>query len=534
MDANLTKYKKLFIGIGVTLGVLALWHLYYVTIAIKATGHDFLLNEYGMLALGLSMLALCVGIFLLCTERSVTGIWLIAFLLLGISCMRVMPGLSAPDEPAHYISAYYLSNQLMMAEADDEEGHVYIRAKDAAIEDVQNEREQYLAGEIEACEIFGQEPLEKNYFEARKWENLHPCSDTGMTTSTRIRVETTPLVYLPQAIGITIARILGTGSMTLLTLAKLCNLIAFAAMAYWAINRMPFGKELMMASTLLPMTINLAASMSYDAMLIGCIYMFTAEVFHLAYGEEKVGWKNIVLLAVLLAVMSPCKMVYCIVTALLLFIPKEKYESRGMMAAAWAICIAAALGSIILVNAMTISRYATAAGNELVWAGGEEGFTAGYVIRHPVQTIRMVYDTFLWNGGYYHQTMIGAYLGNTNESLDVPYIIIMIITAALVIIGLKARKISGKNKIIIAAIAVILMGLLMGSMLIGWTPLSSMSILGVQGRYFIPVLPLLLLLLPNEAVTVNGDNAVKISLFIIIACDAFAFFRMYSMVCLHV
>jgi len=548
--------------VGGILAVLALWHLYYVVIAMQQTGHDFLLNEYGMLALGLVMLSLCVGIFLICTNYRCEMIWLAAMLLLGISSIRVMPGLSAPDEPAHYISAYYLSNQLMMTEPDDELGRVYIRQQDLALEDVQGQMDEYLAGEIKDIEIFGQEPLEKNYYEARNWNKLHPA-EPGTATSVRIRIETTPIVYLPQAIGISIARTINAGTMTMVTLAKLFNLITFTAMVLWALSRMPFGKKLMMASTLLPMTINLAASMSYDAMLIGCAYMFIAKVLQLSYGENpfsleedaryKVGWKDVAVLAILLAIMSPCKMVYCVMAALVLIIPKDRYESGKpsagtMQVLTIIICVVAAVGSVLAVNLATISRYTEATSNALVWAEGAEGFTATYVIHHPVETLRMVYDTLVYNGGYYHQTLIGAYLGNASTSLDVPYVIIMIISVCLILLAFDVRgnddvnasvmpeevkELGIKNRIIIIVMCVVLFGLCMGSMLIGWTPLGSTTILGVQGRYLLPVLPLILMLFKNKTVVLTKDIS-NILLFTIVACDAYAFFRMYSMVCLHI
>ncbi len=537
MDELLTKNKKLFVTVGVILGVLALWHLYYVKIAIKATGHGFLLNEYGMLALGLSMLALCTGIFMICTQRRMEVIWILTVALLGISAMRVMPGLSAADEPVHYITSYYWSNKLMMTEADDDAGRVLVRSQDFALEDVNDEIDAYYAGDIDNTEFFGMEPEEYNYYEVRHWDELHPAQP-GIKASHIVRTETTPLVYLPQALGISLARLTGGNSMRLVTMGKLFNLFAFCVLLYLAVGLMPFGKEIMMASALLPMTVNLAASMSYDAMLIGCTYLFIAKVMSLAYGESTwIEWKDVAVLGVILAVMSPCKMVYCVMAALLLLIPREKFGSTGRLIAIWAICVVCAAGSVLAVNLTTIGRFASAESHELIWAGGEPGYTAGYVLHHPLETARLVYDTFMWNGGYYHQTLIGAYLGNADMSLDVPYVIVMLLTAGLVILPLKKPddgwQLCKKDKIVIAAVSIVIFGLLMGSMLIGWTPLSSNVILGVQGRYLLPLLPVMLLLIRCRWISTTKDMS-RIVLFLMTACDVFALFRLYSMVCLHI
>lgn len=535
MDEILSKHKKLFVGAFIAMAVPALWHGYYVIMAMHATGHSFLLTEYSVLAIGLIMLSLCAGIFMICTNYRKELIWIVTVFLLGISFIRVMPGLSAPDEPSHYASAYYLSNQLMMTQPDDEEGRVVIRKQDVALEDAGGERAENEYAYIDDAEVFGQTPYEENYYAVRNWNRDHEA-EPGMSTSAHIRVVTTPLVYLPQAIGICLGRMFNSSALTTLNLGKILNLLAFCMMVFWAVIRIPFGKNILMASVLLPMTINLAASMSYDAMLIGCAYMFIAEILHLAYGAETVEWKNIILLAVILAVMSPCKIVYSAIVFLLLLVPKDKFKNTGMYAAAWAVCIIAAIGSMLLVNATVIAGYAATTVNDVPWSG-EPGFTVSYVLHHPLDSLRVIYDTLMYQGEYYHETMIGAYLGNICESLDVPYFIIMILSAGLFLLPLSAgeqdRQLFKRDRIIILLVCIVIFALLLGSMMIAWTPISSPVILGVQGRYFIPLLPAALLLIRNRkfALTENIDNYI---LFFMICCDAFALYRLYSMICLYI
>ncbi|MFT4007092.1 MAG: DUF2142 domain-containing protein [Lacrimispora sp.] len=48
-------------------------------------------------------------------------------------------------------------------------------------------------------------------------------------------------------------------------------------------------------------------------------------------------------------------------------------------------------------------------------------------------------------------------------------------------------------------------GLVLTSMLLGWTPRNLDYITGVQGRYFIPLLPLVLLTLFDKRLTVSLD-----------------------------
>lgn len=532
MDDLLRKYKTFFIVLGVTLGVLALWQLSYVVTAMQATGDSFLLRDYGMLALGLVMLALLVAIVLLCLRDKypVIAVWAVAFTLLVVADMRVFPGLSAPDEQAHYISAYYLSDQLMFQQADNELGRVVIRETDKALEDVSDENDAFLAGEIPMTEILGHEMREKTYRDIHNWDAEHPEKD-GMTVSNLVRVETTPLAYLPQAIGITLARLLHLNSLKLIAFGKIGNLIAFLLMVIWAVRRTPRGKNLMMASTLLPMTIHLAGSMSYDVMIIGCAYMFLAEILYVAYAAQELTWKDIIFLTVILAVMSPCKMVYGILILLLLLIPKEKAGRK--LLPLWLLCGAAVVIPVLLVNLRTIGTYTAATTNNLVWAG-EQGFTMSYCLHHPLQVMQMVYESVLQQGEYYYSSMLGGYLGNGDAALTVPFLILAALTVGLILLAFAEKEsISIRDRIIIGITFILLFGLLLGSMLVGWTPLSSPVILGVQGRYFLPMLPVLLLLIPNRMIKLEKDPTYVI-LSQMVACDAFALFRLYSVICLQV
>ena len=50
---------------------------------------------------------------------------------------------------------------------------------------------------------------------------------------------------------------------------------------------MPFGKEVLFGVYMLPMTLHLAASLSYDVMIISLSSYFAAVCLHLAYKAER-------------------------------------------------------------------------------------------------------------------------------------------------------------------------------------------------------------------------------------------------------
>ena len=67
------------------------------------------------------------------------------------------------------------------------------------------------------------------------------------------------------------------------------------------------------------------------------------------------------------------------------------------------------------------------------------------------------------------------------------------------------------------------------SMLIAWTPLSSRVINGVQGRYFLPFLPVLLLALKNDWVVLTKERNRSI-LYLMCCLNGYELLRLYAIV----
>ena len=65
----------------------------------------------------------------------------------------------------------------------------------------------------------------------------------GLRVSRQPSVRTTPLAYMPQALGFTLARILGLNSIALLYLGRFFNLLLFAAVGALTIKQAAFWQK---------------------------------------------------------------------------------------------------------------------------------------------------------------------------------------------------------------------------------------------------------------------------------------------------
>ena len=209
--------------------------------------------------------------------------------------------------------------------------------------------------------------------------------------------------------------------MGLLFLGKFLNLCCYVALTALAVRTTPIGKSWFVAAGLLPMSLHLAASLSYDAGLIGTVFLFTALVFKLAYGTEEIRARELIALCALAALFGPCKLVYAPVILLSLLIPARVFGGFGKKLLCFLILLLSLVAAVLAVNANVLEAYffpaaAEQAGNVSADMS-HAGFTAAELFSHPFFTLRMLLNSFsarLLNWG---AEMIGMRLGNLDPLL---------------------------------------------------------------------------------------------------------------------
>ena len=542
------KQPVLWIGCGIVLLILAAWHFLDVRAGVLKTGDRWLYGWYAAVCVWAGLCASGLGYVIFIRDKWKIGqISAAASLSLGILFLFVLPPLSAPDEVSHYISAYQLSSHMMGQAANAEDGHVLIRVQDAFIEDLYDVMEDDGSGyrhieggegsgvSVDRAVVLGQELTEGTYRTIRE-RGLKNAGGEGTAVSCQPPVRTTPLAYVPQALGITMARVMGLGGLGLLYMGRLFNLLFFTAMGYLTIRRMPFGKEVAAGVFLLPMTLHLASSFSYDVMIISLSSYFAAVCLHLAYKAEKVRVWDVVQLALVMGVMGPCKMVYGVIAGFCLLIPVRKFGGWGKWTASAAAVLGAFGAAMLLVNRQTVAMYTEASEGYITWAE-EAGYTFAQLLHSPLLVLKMCYNTLMWQGEKLYSGMLGESLGNMDAVLNTPYVLILGLTAILLMLAFRKPGerlvMTMANRAWIWLLCFLCLGALMFSMLLAWTPVTSNVINGVQGRYLLPLLPIFLLTLKNNRV-VRTDCSDRPLLYVMAVMDLYVVLRIFSIVCLRV
>lgn len=343
-------------------------------------------------------------------------------MVLGVLYLAVMPGLSAPDELSHYSTAYRISSNMMLEDPlIRPAGLTAVRAVDYPLEDMNGVKTPLVPDDEESVpEVLGNPVKQTTYRAVKDWDKRYAFS-TKPVASAIPDVHTTPVFYLPQAIGFSLARALGLGTMGLLFLGKFLNLCCYVALTALAVRTTPLGKGWFAAAGLLPMSVSLAASLSYDAGLIGTVFLFTALVFKLAYGAEEIRARELFAICALAALFGPCKLVYAPLILLLWLVPARVFGGGGKKLLCFLILLLSLIAAVLAVNADVLEAYffpavAAQAGN--VSADMRHaGFTAAELFSHPLFTLRMLLNSLsacilTWGG-----EMIGTKLGNLDPLL---------------------------------------------------------------------------------------------------------------------
>lgn len=447
------------------------------------------------------------------------NVFLAASLVFGMAYSIVLPPFATPDESAHFISSYNISSSMLGREKISEE-----------------ERET-------------QDPYENdgyfnryiNFETYRYVYNSFHSSDQSFLSFYDKQynyMEGKPLFggHFVQAAAISIGRLAGFNYMQLAYFVRLLNLFFYCAVGYFAVRIVPIGKLFMLCILFLPMVFELAASISYDGWVISFGFLYIAYCLKCIYVKERVNLKDMLFLFFLLYLCSNFKYVYYIMGGLLLLIPKEKYANRKQRYLLLGIFAAFFL---ILAGRMIVERSQPVTQEQIEQAEAEEkvvGSVRGQtyllsdLLRHPKTLFTVYINTARDSFGEYLGQMLGASLGSLNITVNSLYIYLLLIVLFLSTFPMpKEQKTVNRSQGLVYAVVLCCVGAaILLSMLVAWTGITNDTIVGVQGRYLIPVLPLVGLLIGKLPICFEKDISKKIiCLMLLINCfvifDVFEF-----------
>ena len=395
--------------------------------------------------------------------------FLIIGICLGLGLIIINVPLAKYDEHAHFWRAYELANGIIKSGTKELPNSIFNIVIDSeGVYHIEQKTSYDYMKKVSSIEL----------------DKADKSMQTVGATATL-----SPFSYIPQTVGCIIGKILNLKPILVVYLARLSNLAFYIGIIYIAIKIMPKEKwkEIVMLIALLPMSLNLAASISPDATIISLSILIVAYMLNLKFKKKKIDTKDCIILVILNLIVSMCKIVYLPIMLLYFLIPVEKFKNRSQRNLLFLTNILLFIGiySIwqnIATGAVTIIRTST---TEQIY------FTLSNIMRDVYTGINTIYR---FSTDYY-LTMIGGW--NTQPIITIILSIILFIT----IFGKNKDEmfeedeieLEKKDKILISIVVSISLLLIFIGLYIPWTRACFTYVEGVQGRYFLPILLLIIL-----------------------------------------
>lgn len=394
----------------------------------------------------------------------------ICFGVLGSFYLCIMPATSIPDEGAHYIRTYEIASGEMLS-AHDENGSGV----------------SYLPAGI--CPLVLSDPFRGEYSGIYRLQNsMHSWvadPDNIIKYGNPNQALYSPLSYIPQVIGVFVMKQFTNNTLTVFYAGRVTCLLVIILMLFFSVKWLPTGKRLIVVVALLPMFIHEAVSYAADAS-INIFPIFMLAYLYKLRSEEYISWWRGLIFAFITIIIALCKVVYLPFAFLVFCLPKEGFKNskRAMIYK---------LGVFLLAVISNLLWLAISMGYLVeINPGVNSTEQIKYVLRHMLQFVCIVANTTFQNVGTWLRQMVGGNLGWNNILLDSFIVYVLIVILAIELIFRTEQEKSGKDngsiKYISIVVVVSVMALTYASLYVQWTPLRNTEIIGIQGRYFIPLL----------------------------------------------
>lgn len=422
----------------------------------------------------------------------IENIFLFIAITIGLIFVFVTPPFQGPDEFVHFARAYQIS-----------EFKVYEVKSENFIGGYIPESLKYVMAELDKEPIIQHNPQNKV-----KISKVIFLFNIPLNKNVKSFVEFSaaaayfPIMYLPQSMGIGIAKLFNLTPLKLFYFGRIFNLIIWAVLTYFSIKLIPIGKKVMFLLSLSPMILFQAATLSPDGITNGIAFLMIAVILKYAFDEKpRIGLKEIWVLLLLSSALALCKQAYFLIFILYFLIPVKKFQSKRKYYSVFML--------IMLINVVLILLWAFSARHTIVDArpGVSMYNQLFYILKNPISYVKIFIGTFLHHGTDY----IGQWVGRLGwmdtylpKTVIYSYIIVLLFTALTD--NESEIKIDIKQKILVLISFLAGVAITATLLYLTYNEVGRSYIMGIQGRYFIPLGPLVYLLIYNRQFSIKGNK----------------------------
>jgi uncharacterized membrane protein len=302
--------------------------------------------------------------------------------------------------------------------------------------------------------------------------------------------------YAPPAAGILVARTLNLPLTWYLYLGRIIALLIYIVLVYFALKYLPFGKIFLLVVALLPTALSQAATTGIDGVVNGASWLLLALTLAVFARTLKLSGRLVAAIALIALFLATTKQAYLPVALLPLFVPANHYPLSYKKVWLWRLLFG---GSLVAASLWYVGATSPIAEiMHFIQRPGlyvDEAAQLHYVFQHMLQFLGMIFvqPFTVWSANIY-AGIVGIV---TNKVIFLPIAVIILLYLTIFITSLHKERphIAKRDQLFVVGAS---LGALLGSFILinlalylSFTRVGYDHVEGLQGRYFLPLLPLL-------------------------------------------
>ncbi len=301
-----------------------------------------------------------------------------------------------------------------------------------------------------------------------------------------------PILYIPQLIGVGLGWLFGMTLLHYFVLGRIFSALFYSGVGYFILKTTPVAKKSLFVLFSMPMSIYLAASYSSDAVQNMLSFLYINFVFIGMTGRNQLSkreWWVFLILGALLALTKPVSLLLIFLSLLIPNIRfKDLRQKLWFVASQLGVSIFFGLGWLKLIS---YNNFANPSESAVVPMK-----QLAYILLNPISYIKVIGATWNYYSWFYFHSFVGSFGWLTIYLPNYAYFLFVVALSMAIMADLGYRFVLVRaQKILISVIALFYFVGLLTIMYLVWTPVAGEIVQGVQGRYFIPIFPLVLVLI---------------------------------------
>ena len=442
-------------------------------------------NLNGYIVYFIMSLIVLYSIFILYKGKTLTPykFFIITSMFIPLMYFILFLPFSAPDSVVHFSTSYRFSSLLLNKEkSNDWVG----RAEDADFYKMMR----------------GGNPISADYEKIA--ENIHLFATNDKVSEMPVKADHMKfysiISYFPLSLGFILGRLCNLSSFFTIYLSRFLLLLCYILTISHTIKKSSVGKNIIAMTALLPMPLMMSSAFNYDGMVIISSFAFIFSVFSLDFNRTRYSLYECMFWAFVVGSVKGGGYILLLLLGLILIERDNKKSIRDVFLICLSGIFSILLFDLILVYDQHLFQFGVK---------NSEKMLASDAFCHPLMYMKMALNTYkAWGIGYME------HIGGTNLcwlEATIPSFVPWSMFSIIIIISIfeqTKKRVFGIKDIVIMSLIILLVLFTLPIMLLSWTPVDSQLILGLQGRYYLPVVPLAFIIISHSIRSFISDNIV--------------------------